>query len=230
MRRSLLTAIAATVLVTVWSAPAWAHAKFPSAAAYPSGTDQRLTLHVPDERGDATHSTGIKVFVPAGWSATACEAAAPWRCAVAPGPADGQDVVEWTRDTGAAPGPADETFVFSVHTGPPGTVSFPMHQTYGSGEVVRWIGPAGGDEPAPSLEAVAAAPSATTTAGPAATTTTSAPATSTTTGPPGTATTLAAPPREPTSSGDSNPAVLVVPVLLAAAIAGGLLRWRAGRT
>ena len=222
MPRVLVTTLVVAVSVISWAAPASAHAKFPGAVPYASGTDQRLTLQVPEERGDKTHTAGITVFIPAGWRATACDAAAPWRCTVPAGTAERGDVVEWVLDSGAAPGPDDETFVFSVHTGPPGKVSFPVHQTYASGEVVRWIGPAGGEEPAPRLEAVGgAAPSATTTSGPQATTTTGSPAP---------ATTVAAPPPEPAGSGKSNPAVFVVPVLLAAAIAGGLLRWRAGKT
>jgi uncharacterized protein YcnI len=228
MRRVLVTTIGIAVLVTAWAAPASAHAKFPGATAYPSDTDQRLTLRVPEERGDETHSTGIKVFVPAGWSAKACEAAASWICAVTPGAVEGRDVVEWTKEAVPATGPAGETFVFIVHTGPPGTVSFPVHQTYASGEVVRWIGPPGADDPAPRLEAVEASPSITTTSEPPATTTTLAPPSSTTIAP-GSETTLAAPATEPTSSDGPNPALLAIPVLLAAGIVAVLLRWRAGK-
>jgi len=164
MRRSLLAAVAAAAMVALTAAPASAHASFPGASPYPSGSDQRLTMEVPEERGDSTHNVGVKVFTPTGWTALGCETSPSWHCELAD--ESGLAVVRWTKVAGAAPGPGDETFVFTIRVGPPGKAAFPVHQTYTGGEVVRWIGQSDSEEPAPVLESVAATePSSTTTAG-----------------------------------------------------------------
>ena len=165
VRRALTLVAAAGALLASSAAPAHAHASF-AEAAVPAGSDQRLTMYVPEERGDTVHNVGVDARVPNGWTALGCEAAAPWSCQLAAG-----GVIKWTKAPGAAPTAADTVFVFTARTGAPGTVAIPVVQTYDSGEVVRWIGPADSEEPAAFIQVVAPGAEPTTTTAPPTTTT-----------------------------------------------------------
>ncbi|MGH9021604.1 MAG: hypothetical protein ACRDV9_00630 [Acidimicrobiia bacterium] len=164
MRRSLLATLAVGALVLgFWAKPASAHATFDGPSSYPSDTDQRLTLNVPEERGQDTHNSKVKVFVRAGWRPLGCEATTPWSCEAVSNAGGGNNFVEWAKDQNASPGASDETFIFMVHTGPPGKVSFPVIQTYSNpSEEVHWIGEPNDEEPAPVLDAAVVAASTTT--------------------------------------------------------------------
>lgn len=170
MRRPLLlTGLLTAALVTVPALPALAHATFSSPAKVKADTDTKLILDVPNERDDPVHNTGVKMAVPSGWKPLACDAAAPWSCTVETTGSDGRTVVAWVKAAdGATAG--DETFSFTVHTGPAGKVAFPVVQSYSNGESVAWSGPTGSKEPAPTLEAVAGDTTGTTAASTTATT------------------------------------------------------------
>ena len=104
MRRDRLLTIAAgaAVVLMVGASPASADATFAGASAYPSDTDQQLTLDVPEERGPDIHNTGVSVFIPTGWSPLACPAKTSWSCQVIP-PAGNQPAeVRWAKDAGGA--------------------------------------------------------------------------------------------------------------------------------
>lgn len=182
--------------------PAGAHATF-AEVGVPADSEQRMTMFVPEERGPTVHNIGVDLRVPAGWSAIGCHQVAPWTCQVADG-----GVIKWSKAAGAAPSDADTKFVFTVRTSSPGTVSVAVVQTYDSGEVVRWIGPADSEEPAAFIEVLplgapipptTALTTTTSTAGPTATTTrpaatpTSIRPSSTATAAPTTTTTVAVP-------------------------------------
>ena len=203
LRRALAAATCTAGAVVAAGQPAGAHATF-AEVGVPAESEQRITMFVPEERGPTVHNVGIDLRVPAGWSAVGCQQVAPWTCQAADG-----GVIKWTKAPGAAPSEADTMFVFTVRTGAPGTVSVPVVQTYDSGEVVRWIGPADAEEPAAFIEVLpqgapvppTTALTTTTTAPPGAAPTTTRPAATTTTRPVATtaapttaATTTTAPP------------------------------------
>ncbi len=146
-------------LLLLGAAPAWGHAVFPT-KVYPSDSDQRIVLDVAHERGPDDFNVAVDVAMPAGWNATACEAAAPWQCRIDAG---NPKVVRFSKDAAAGPTANDETFVFTARTGPPGNHSFPTNQTYNTGERIAWAGPVGSNEPAPVLKTEAGAPSPSTT-------------------------------------------------------------------
>lgn len=181
--RALTAAVAAAGSVMLAAEQAGAHATF-AEVGVPADSEQGITMFVPEERGPTVHNVGVDLRVPAGWSALGCQQVAPWTCQVSDG-----GVIKWTKTPGAAPSDADTMFVFTVRTGSPGTVSVPVVQTYDSGEVVRWIGPADSEEPAAFIEVLpqgapvpptTALTTTTSTAAPAATTTRPAATTSTT--------------------------------------------------
>ncbi|MEO7836230.1 MAG: hypothetical protein ABIS21_01155, partial [Acidimicrobiales bacterium] len=190
MRRTTLVTIGAAVLLATWAAPANAHSTF-AQAGVPANSDQRLTLNVSEERGPDVHNVGVDAQVPSGWSALGCEALPSWQCQVAGG------VIRWTRNAGAGPSDADQAFAFTVRTGAPGTAAMKVKQTYDTGEVVLWFGPASAEEPAAFIEVLApGSPPPTTTAPTTAPPTTSGitpttKSTATTSRPPAVTTTLA---------------------------------------
>jgi uncharacterized protein YcnI len=186
----------ASLLVALLAGPAWAHATFSGVKTAPADSDQKLTLHVPEEKGPTIRNSGVLAALPAGWRAVACDSIASWHCVLEASP----PAVRWTRDAGA-PDVAEETFKFTVHTGPPGDFPVPVHQTYANGEVVRWDGPAGSETPAPVFRVTAAAPPAPPTV------------------PPATPATPAAPPAAP-STPVSPPATVASPSPSPPAVAG----------
>jgi len=171
------------------AARADAHAEFVDPpAVVAADADVPVTLFVEQERGTTTHTVGVTVALPAGWTGVSCAATPTWTCALATD--GGRAVIRFAKDTGAAAA-EDEHFTFTVHSGTTaGSVAFPTVQTYGNGEVVRWIEAEGSELPAPTLQAgagtvapttaapTAAPTAATTTAGASAST---APATTVTT-------------------------------------------------
>jgi uncharacterized protein YcnI len=222
MRKISFVALVAGTVATVTAisaSPAAAHAVFVGAPqAVPTNTDQALAMSVPHERDDTTYNVDVAIAMPAGWQPQSCETKATWTCTI--GASGDRQVVHYVKASGAPPA-EDETFRFAVRVpATVGTFSFPTVQTYNTGEVVRWIDPAGGGEPAPQLRTAAAAAAPTTAAPPTTlavaptTPVTAAPPAPTTTAPPAptiatpTTVTVAAGPAIDTSSSTSTTAGL----------------------
>ncbi len=166
MKLAILTALVTASSGLIIATAAFAHAEItPEKVAAHSLT--RLTLEVENERA---HAQTVKVVVkmPAklivvqfaakpGWKRTATT-----RRLGTPIKVEGRtirkrvDVVSWTATSRAArfgPGEEHGHFTFSVFplasTGQ--TLVLPTLQTYSNNEVVRWIGSAGSDTPAPRI-------------------------------------------------------------------------------
>ena len=218
MRRLVLLTLA---FVCVLATPVLAHTTFTPDEAGP-GTIVRVTLNAADERDDAV-ITGVELFFPEGVTIPAGELASDgpgWTGTVFP------DRIQWTGGT------ADGDQRFPMSLGPlpdqPGRLQFKVLQTYGNGDVDRWIQdwPAGAPEPdmpGPVLDLVPGAPGTVseTTLPPA----TTVPPTTTTTAAPTTTTTDA--PADAGDDGDddglSAGAIVAIAAATAALGAGGVL-------
>lgn len=171
---AVLVLAAAFTGVNLAAADAHVHVHPDSTA---SGSYSALTFRVPNESA-AAGTVKVAVQLPQdspflsvslkpvpGWTGTTAEEALP-----KPVESDGTTItkavrtVTWTADKGSeiAPGQYQE---FSMSVGPlpaPGTVTFPVAQSYSDGKVVNWDQPtpASGQEPenpAPELEVTVAA-------------------------------------------------------------------------
>jgi uncharacterized protein YcnI len=193
-RLLLLVITAGTVLAT--AAPAAAHVTVspPTAAA---GSFARFALRVPTEREDAS-TVKVEVQLPKALSFTTFEATPGWTRSVTtetipenerPAPDSPDEAAPTSRVAtvtwaGGTIGPG-EFFEFGLSAkvpDAPGDLEFKAIQTYGNGEVVRWIADdPKADNPAPhvAVEAAGAGPSA---PGPAAAPVAAAPAPSETKG------------------------------------------------
>jgi len=136
-----------------------------------AGGYTRLDVRVPTERDDAS-TTKIALQLPHGFTSAAYEPVAGWKVKLTKvklakpiKTGDGEVTSEvreitWTADStrDGIPPNAFRDFGLSVAIpGKPGdTLTFKAVQTYSSGEVVRWIGPEGSDEPAPTVSLTAA--------------------------------------------------------------------------
>jgi uncharacterized protein YcnI len=151
MRRTLrpcLIVFVALVWLVLDAAPAWAHAEFEDDSV-PANSDTELVIKVPVEE-EGTSNVDVQVAMADGWQAIGCQAQPSWTCKIEV--TDGRQTVHFTKAAGAAAG-EDERFSFTVHSAAgEGTAAFPTVQTYGDGEVVRWIGEPGTDNPAPRVE------------------------------------------------------------------------------
>jgi uncharacterized protein YcnI len=120
----------------------------------PAGGFTRLDVRVPNERDDAA-TTKVTVQFPPGFEHASYEPAAGWDVEVAR-KGDSVATITWTaaseRDA-IAPGQfRDFGLSVGVPEGEPGdALTFKALQTYAGGEIVRWIGPADGEEPAPQV-------------------------------------------------------------------------------
>jgi len=148
-------ALLVLVLTAAMSQPAYAHAVFINGyAAYTVNTTQTLTMNVPNERDDTDYNVDIKVAIPAGWQALSCVPKATWSCTLTT--EDGRRVVHFAKTSGNVLD-ENEVFKYTVHTASTvGSFAFPTVQTYETGEIVRWIGAPGSEEPAPVLGTLAA--------------------------------------------------------------------------
>ncbi len=231
-----------------------AHAKFQdTSGSVAPDTDIALTLHVENEGTAGTYNAKVTIRLPAGWTGVECETKPTWTCTIAI--ESQRDVIRFTKDEGAAPA-EDETFSITLHSGTNlGTATFPVLQTYNTGEEVGWIGDPGLENEAPTLEVTAdgtpptTMPAETTTIPPATTvtptaapTTTAIPATvAPTSAPSNSAATTATVPTDtavvvlaPTTtqpveadSDDGNAAeVILIVLVLAAAGAAMFYYWR----
>ncbi len=172
MRKLLLTIVVALVAAPM----AAAHVTLNPSEA-PADSFSRFAVRVPTERDNPT--VKITLQIPDGLTFVGFQPKPGWKRTVtmvklpAPVTVEGEQVTErigsvtWSGGK-IGPGEFDE-FGMSAHVpNEPGTeLVFPAIQTYSNGEVVRWIGAADGDDPAPrvTLEAAQAehgAPAATT--------------------------------------------------------------------
>ena len=238
-KSSVAIALLSSAIVLFSSSPASAHAGFVGApSGYPANTDQALTLKVPHERDAATYNVDVAVAMPPGWTALLCQSKATWSCSL--DTIDARQVVRFTKASGAE-AVEDQNFQFLARTASTaGSYAFPTVQTYNTGEIVRWIGAAGTDKPAPTLATLpgGTAPQSTpSTTNPDARPTTS----STVLVPPSTTvasastssttTTVTLPstttmPPDDDSGGNGAPAAVVVAVFGAAAVVGGAIAYR----
>jgi uncharacterized protein YcnI len=169
------TALAAVTAVAALALPAAAQAHVtvdPREAS--AGAFMKLDVRVPTERSDAS-TVKVQLQLPDGFASASYEPRADWKVTVThqrlatPVQTDDGPITEGVRDltwTGSgdglgriAPGQFME-FPISVQipeNAAGKTLQFKAIQTYSNGEVVRWIGAADSDTPAPTLTVAAAA-------------------------------------------------------------------------
>ena len=170
MSRTRTLAAATAVAALAVPAAAQAHVTLQPTAA-PAGAFTVLDVRVPTERDDAA-TAKVDVQFPAGFASASYQAVPGWRVKVIKkkltkpiqtddGPiTEGVSRMVWTRTDrrgGIEPGQFQD-FPISVQI--PGKagdkLTFKALQTYSNGEVVRWIGAAGSDSPAPVVAVTAA--------------------------------------------------------------------------
>ena len=162
MKRTLTIFALASAAVVASALPASAHVELqPSSAAV--GTTTKFNLFVEDEKSDAG-TTKVELFFPKDTTLVVVAATAP----------DGWTVSAVGGSIGAAAtgltwaGPAlDGNANLALTLGPLPTteasMQFSLLQTYDNGDIDRWIGAAGAENPGPNLQILAAG--ATTTTG-----------------------------------------------------------------
>jgi periplasmic copper chaperone A len=164
-RRTALIATLATLLIAV---PAQAHVTLQPNSA-PAGQFTRLDVRVPNERDDVP-TTKIEVQMPDGFASVSYEPVPGWTVEVTSGPLDtpiqtddgeiteGVKQITWTADSdddGIPPGAfQDFGLSFQVPGKAGDKLEFKALQTYAGGEVVRWIGAEGSDNPAAVVSVV----------------------------------------------------------------------------
>jgi uncharacterized protein len=173
-------AVAATLALP---AAATAHVTLQPSEA-PAGGFARLDVRVPSE-DDTKNTVKVEVQMPPDFSDASYEPVPGWTVTEArkklakPIKADDGDLLTDELSTitfTAAPGKGlkpgefqDFGLSLALPDKPAGTkLTFKALQTYGGGEVVRWIGPEGSDRPAPVVTLVAAASHAAAAAAPVA--------------------------------------------------------------
>ena len=164
MRKLML--LCAAIVIAAWAGPAWGHVTVQPQEAT-TGSFSRFVVRVPNERDDAA-TVKVEVQFPETLTHTSFQPKDGWTRTVTMKTLDepvevfGEPVTEVvgtvTWEGGRIePGEFDE-FGFSVRTPEePGTLVFSAIQTYSSGEEVRWVGEADGEQPAARVELVAAA-------------------------------------------------------------------------
>ena len=170
MRSTMLASAALAAALLAAPAAAQAHVTVQPNKA-PAGGFVRLDVRVPNERDDAA-TTKVDVKFPPGFAEASYEKVPGWSIKVTKaklakpiqtddGPVtEGVSRITWTADRtgdGIPPG-AFQDFGLSVQV--PGrvgdTLTFKALQTYSNGTIVRWIGAAGSDTPAPTVHVTAA--------------------------------------------------------------------------
>jgi uncharacterized protein YcnI len=157
------TLLATTAVALAIPAAAQAHVTLQPNTGV-AGAYTRLDVRVPNERDDASTSK-VEVRFPDGFAAASYEPTPGWDVKVTKKQlakpiqtddgeiTEGVDTITWTAksDADAIPPGAFEDFGLSVQI--PGKagdkLTFKALQTYTGGEVVRWIGAEGSDNPAP---------------------------------------------------------------------------------
>jgi uncharacterized protein YcnI len=177
MHRKIIAATAIAALAV--PAAAQAHVTLQPKTAT-AGAFTVLDVRVPTERDNAK-TTKIDVQFPAGFASASYEPKPGWKVRViktklaTPVQTDDGPITEgvsrmvWTRTSrGGGIGPG-QFMDFPISVQIPGkagdTLTFKALQTYSNGEVVRWIGAPGSDQPAPQVKVTAAAAGAAASAG-----------------------------------------------------------------
>lgn len=165
LRSATVPALTLVALLAV-PGPASAHVTVAPDEA-PAGSYAVLDVRVPNERDDEG-TTKVQLQLPPGVSSAAYEPVPDWTAVVTRRPpvrpftvdgapaTDEVDTITWTgrgRAGVVAPGQFRRFPVsLRIPDGAAGTtIAFKALQTYEDGEVVRWIGGAGSDLPAPTL-------------------------------------------------------------------------------
>jgi periplasmic copper chaperone A len=174
MSRNRKVAVATAIATLAIPAGAQAHVTLQPNAA-PAGAFTVLDVRVPTERDNASTSK-VDVQFPSGFASASYQAVPGWKARVIKkklatpiqtddGPiTEGVSRMVWTRTSrggGIKPGQFQD-FPISVQI--PGKagdkLTFKALQTYSNGEIVRWIGAAGSDTPAPQVTVTAGAKAA----------------------------------------------------------------------
>jgi uncharacterized protein YcnI len=168
MRHTRIAA-AAALTAALAAAPAQAHVTLQPNET-PAGGFTRLDVRVPNERDEAA-TTKVQVQFPPGFASVSTEPRPGWTAKVTTRKAEepieqfGETVTEEVdtltltaaKGQGIEPGQFVDFGLSLATPDKPGTsLTFKAVQTYGNGEVVRWIGPPDADEPAPQVALVAA--------------------------------------------------------------------------
>ena len=167
MKPARTTAALAVAAALAVPAAAQAHVTLQPGSA-PAGGFVRLDVRVPNERS-GVDTTKVDLQLPGGFAEASYEPVPGWKVKVTKAKLatpvktdDGEVTEEVARITwsgGRIPPGAFQDFGLSVQV--PGkagdALTFKALQTYGDGQVVRWIGPAGSDAPAPVVHVVGAA-------------------------------------------------------------------------
>ena len=154
--------VLAALIAAAAPAAAQAHVTLQPKTA-PAGQFTRLDVRVPNERDDAP-TTKVDVQMPDGFASVSYEPVPGWTAKVTSGPLDkpiqtddgeiteGVKQITWTADSdedGIPPGAfQDFGLSFQVPGKAGDKLEFKALQTYAGGEVVRWIGAEGSDNPA----------------------------------------------------------------------------------
>ena len=184
MTRNRKVVVATAIAALALPAAAQAHVTLQPSSA-PAGAFMKLDVRVPTELDNASTSK-VDVRFPAGFAAARYQAVPGWKVRVITkklatpiqtddGPiTEGIDRMVWTRASSAGGIKPGQFQDFPISVQIPGKagdkLTFKALQTYSNGEVVRWIGAAGADQPAPivtvtSAKKAAAASSTGTAAG-----------------------------------------------------------------
>jgi uncharacterized protein YcnI len=160
MRKVLLAGAALSIALS--ASPALAHVTVQPNEAIAGGF-QTFFIQVPNERDDAS-TTKVEVQFPPVFASVSFQDVEGWERKVEmvefdePIEAFGEEITEGVGSvtfTGGEVQPGEFVrFPFSVGPLPGGELEFRAIQTYDSGEVVRWIGPADADEPAARVNAI----------------------------------------------------------------------------
>jgi len=175
MKRTIGAVAAAAAGALALPAAAGAHVTIQPTQAQ-AGASTVLAVRVPNERDDAS-TVKVDVRLPPGFVSASWEAVPGWKVRAVKqklsqpiqtddGPIDEQiGEILWTassKSAGVQPGEFRDFPLSVVIPGKAGqTLTFKALQTYSNGDVVRWIGAPGADEPAPQVKLTAASSTAT---------------------------------------------------------------------
>jgi uncharacterized protein YcnI len=161
MKRVIVAAVASAT-VALWATSAFAHVTVQPREAIAGGF-QTFVIQVPNERDDAA-TTKIEVQFPPAFASVSFQPKPGWNVDIEtvtfdePIEAFGEEVTEGVGTVTISGGRIEphqfETFPFSVGPLPEGDLEFKAIQTYEGGEVVRWVGPADSEEPAPHVQSI----------------------------------------------------------------------------
>jgi uncharacterized protein YcnI len=160
--KKALAVVAAAAIVALPATSALAHVTVQPREAIAGGF-QTFVIQVPNERDDAA-TTKIEVQFPPVFADVSFQPKPGWNVDIEtvqfdqPIEAFGEEVTEGVGTVTISGGRIEpdqfETFPFSVGPLPEGDLEFKAIQTYDSGEVVRWVGPADADAPAPHVQSL----------------------------------------------------------------------------